>query len=63
MIFYLFVPQPEVQVLRVDLHPYQVVKTGAGSSAKAAAHSLAWVDVAREALQRGAEEARLAHGG
>jgi hypothetical protein len=39
------------------------VKTDAGSSASAAAYSLAWVDAAREDLQRGAEEARRAHDG
>jgi hypothetical protein len=43
--------------------PTKVVKKGAGLSAGATAHSLSWVDVAREALQRGAEEARLALGG
>ena len=39
------------------------MKTDAGSSASAAAYSLAWVDAAWEDLQRGVEEARRAHGG
>lgn len=43
--------------------PAKAMKSGAGSSAGTAAHSLPWVDAAQEGLQWGAEEARLALGG
>jgi hypothetical protein len=43
--------------------PAKAMKSGAGSSTGAVAHSLPWVDAAREGLKWGAEEARLALGG
>jgi hypothetical protein len=42
--------------------PTKAVRTCAGSSVGAVAHSLAWVNAAREALHRGIDEARLALG-
>jgi hypothetical protein len=45
------------------LIPVKVVKTDARASVGAVAHPIPWVDDTREALQRGAEVARLALGG